>query len=289
TLSQALRATAVWTFATPPNGVRSADIAASGRGGLNHGGIANNICWRIPPGLNLFAQKCHRVLTRRAPGGVAPLWEQFIVIGALWSVGLQDAQEHYAVGCDHQCRDTRHAQIRPDLCLTHSKDALFVAMVDFNLPTIEVGLQKFFGAQLVIVAQQVGFFAVVEMACFGLAIRDGRHDKEAQKPSTASPLPEHLADFLEADPAVFGAVKDFGLFPRDSGVFRDRFGTEKLCSIVATTLPLMGKTEPQVFASSRNEDRAIQRLAEGRFIAEGAIAHGNELLVCKTMGVKVLP
>jgi len=31
----------------------------------------------------------------------------------------------------------------------------------------------------------------------------------------------------------------------------------------------MGKTEPQVFASSRNEDSAIQRLAEGRFIAEG--------------------
>src|SRR4029077_3179980 len=145
-----------------------------------------------------------------------------------------------------------------------------------------------FGAQLVIVAQQVGFFAVIDIACFSLAIRDGRHDKEAQKPSAASPLPAHLADLLEADPAVFGAVKDFGLFPRDSGVFIDRFGTEELCSIIATTLPLMlmGKTEPQIFASSGNEDSAIQRMAEGRFIAEGAVAHGNELLVCKTMGVQ---
>jgi hypothetical protein len=26
--------------------------------------------------------------------------------------------------------------------MTHSKDALFVAMVDFNLPTIEVGFAK---------------------------------------------------------------------------------------------------------------------------------------------------
>jgi hypothetical protein len=33
--------------------------------------------------------------------------------------------------------------------MTHSKDALFIAMVDFNLPTIEVGLQKLFGSQLV--------------------------------------------------------------------------------------------------------------------------------------------
>src|SRR5712672_3350313 len=161
-------------------------------------------------------------------------------------------------------------------------------MVDFNLPTVEVGLQKFFGPQLVFAAQQVGFFAVIDIACFSLAIRDGRQDKEAQKPSTASPLPEQLSDFLVADPAVFGAVKDFGLFPRDSGVFIDRFGTEELCSIIATTLSLMRKTEPQVFASSRNEDRAIQSLAEGRFIAEGAVAHGNELLVCKTMGVQVL-
>jgi hypothetical protein len=28
--------------------------------------------------------------------------------------------------------------------------------------------------------------------------------------------------------------------------------------------------------------------SEGRFIAEGAVAHGNELPVCKTMGVKAL-
>src|ERR1700681_2900398 len=142
-------------------------------------------------------------------------------------------------------------------------------MVDFDLPTIEVGLQKFFGPQPVIVAQQVGFFAVIDIACFSLAIRDGRHDKEAQKPSTASTLPEQLADFLVADPAVFAAVKDFGLFPRDSGIFIDQFGTEELCCIIATTLPLMGKTEPQVFASSGNEDSAIERLAEGSFIAEG--------------------
>src|ERR1700730_8056099 len=85
---------AVWTSATLHNSARLR-YSLSSRGGLNHGGVANNICWRAPPGLNLFAQKCHRVLAGRAPGGVAPLWEQFIVIGALWSVGLQDAQEHF--------------------------------------------------------------------------------------------------------------------------------------------------------------------------------------------------
>jgi len=49
--------------------------SGSGRGSLNHGGVADHIGWRAPTCLNLFAQKCHRVLTGRAPGGVAPLWE----------------------------------------------------------------------------------------------------------------------------------------------------------------------------------------------------------------------
>ena len=88
-----LKWSAVWTFATLRNSV-GLGFNSSGRGGLNHGGVANDVCWRVPAGLNLFAQKCDRVLAGRAPGGVAPLWEQFIVIGTLWSVGLQDAQEH---------------------------------------------------------------------------------------------------------------------------------------------------------------------------------------------------
>src|SRR5260370_477316 len=101
--------------------------------------------------------------------------------------------------------------------MTHSKDALFVAMVDFNLPTIEVGLQKLFGSQLVVVAQQVCLLPVIAPPLFSLAIGRGREHKEPQKPPTTSPLPEHLADFLEANLAVFRAVKDFGLFPGDGG------------------------------------------------------------------------
>jgi hypothetical protein len=52
-----------------------------------------------------------------------------------------------------------------------------------------------------------------------------------------------LADFLEANHAVFRAVKDFGLFPGDGGVIIDLFGTEELCTIIARALTLVGKTE----------------------------------------------
>ena len=83
-------------------------------------------------------------------------------------------------------------------------------------------------------------------------------------------------------------MKDFGLFPGDGGVMIDLFGTEVLSAIVARPWALVGKTEAQVFASPRDENGAIQRLAEGGFVAEGAIANGNEGLVFKTMGVKVL-
>src|SRR3984893_9685303 len=65
---------AVWTFARPSTAL-DRGYSGSGRGSLNHGGVADHIGWRAPTCLNLFAQKCHRVLTGRAPGGVAPLWE----------------------------------------------------------------------------------------------------------------------------------------------------------------------------------------------------------------------
>ena len=68
----------------------------------------------------------------------------------------------------------------------------------------------------------------------------------------------------------------------------DLFGTEELLTIVARAWTLVWKTEAQVFASSGNENGAIQRLAEGSFVAERAIADGNEALVCKTLGVKIL-
>src|ERR1700736_2609862 len=65
---------AVWTFARPSTAL-DRGYSGSGRGSLNHGGVADHLGWRAPTCLNLFAQKCHRVLTGRAPGGVAPLWE----------------------------------------------------------------------------------------------------------------------------------------------------------------------------------------------------------------------
>src|SRR5260370_567634 len=74
--------------------------------------------------------------------------------------------------------------VGPDLCMTHSKDILFVAMVDFNLPTIELGLQKFFGSQLVVVAQQVCLLPLIAPPLLSLAIGRGREHKEAQKPAT---------------------------------------------------------------------------------------------------------
>src|SRR4029077_10441046 len=159
---------------------------------------------------------------------------------------------------------------------------------DFNLPTIEVSLQKHFGNQPVVVAQQVGLLPVIAPPLFSLAIGRGREHKEAQKPAATSPLPEHLADFLEADHAVSGAVKDFGLFPGDGGVMIDLFGREGLFAVIARASTLVGKTEPQVFASPGDENGAIESLTERGFVAEGAIAHGDDVLVLETVAVKAL-
>jgi len=47
-----------------------------GRGGLNHGGVANDVgrgALAEGLGLNLFAQECYEVLAGGAPSGTAPL------------------------------------------------------------------------------------------------------------------------------------------------------------------------------------------------------------------------
>ena len=64
-------APAVWTFPTPHN-----CIYISGRGGLNHGGVAQDVCWSaLAEGfvLNLLTQECYRVLAGGTPSGIAPL------------------------------------------------------------------------------------------------------------------------------------------------------------------------------------------------------------------------
>src|SRR5271165_7022830 len=52
-------------------------IRPLGRGGLNHGGVANDVgrgALAEGLGLNLFAQECYQVLAGGTPSGTAPLW-----------------------------------------------------------------------------------------------------------------------------------------------------------------------------------------------------------------------
>ena len=71
---QSITGSAVWTFPTLHN---SADVDLLGRGGLNHGGVANDVgrgALAEGLGLNLFAQECYQVLAGGTPSGTAPLW-----------------------------------------------------------------------------------------------------------------------------------------------------------------------------------------------------------------------
>ena len=62
---------AVWTFPTPPN-----SVGFSGRSGLNHGGVAQNVCpIALAQGLgfNLFTHECDQVQAGGTSSGPAPL------------------------------------------------------------------------------------------------------------------------------------------------------------------------------------------------------------------------
>ena len=86
-------------------------------------------------------------------------------------------QQQRAVGRYHQDGLLGNSVDVPQLCLSHTEGVLLVAVVDLDLPAVEINLQQLFGGALEIGGQQIGGLTVVETTAFAFTLRGGSHDQ----------------------------------------------------------------------------------------------------------------
>src|SRR5262249_14170062 len=145
---------------------------------------------------------------------------------------------------------TWNGKRRPDLGVANGENGLFITVVDFNLPAVEVMLQQFLGGSFQVGAQQVSGLAVIDAGMNRHFVRDWGNNDQPQQPGCRSASPEHVIQDLVLELAAFTAEVDAGLFPRQSLRLQDVFGCEDLGGILASGIGERWKTEPSIFAAT---------------------------------------
>jgi hypothetical protein len=137
-----------------------------------------------------FAQQGNEVEAGRA-FSVAPPSGQDRVSGAAGGTeGLEGGEQQGAVGGDDQGRLFGDRARIPQLGLAHPQGVLFFAVIDFDVPAVEIDLQQLGGGTGPVGAQQIGRLAVVPACTLAFAIGGGRDDEQAQGAGAAPALPQ---------------------------------------------------------------------------------------------------
>src|SRR5262245_14900016 len=113
------------------------------------------------------------------------------------------------------------------------QDGLFIAMVDLNLPAVEVVLEQLFRRGLQVGTQEVGGPPVIEARTNRHFVGKRRNDDEAQKASCGTTSPEHVIKDFVTNLALFGSEADAGLLPSQAIRLADILRREKIDRIAA--------------------------------------------------------
>src|SRR6476659_4595111 len=97
------------------------------------------------------------------------------------------------------------------LGLSDPEGCFDLAVVDLNLPTVEVGLQQNGSGAVQVRGEQEGGFAVI--LAFAAVVRHGRDQQQTQGSPAGAAAPEHRGDLFISDIAPLSAVKDSNLLP----------------------------------------------------------------------------
>jgi hypothetical protein len=96
------------------------------------------------------------------------------------------------------------------LGLSDAKGVFFLAVIDFDLPAVEVDLKQGLGVVDEVGGKQISGVAVIELAALAFAVGCGRDDDDAQGLFAHAPLPIDRIDLLVAHDALFASVEDMG-------------------------------------------------------------------------------
>src|ERR1700677_591914 len=144
-------------------------------------------------------------------------------------------------------------------------------MVDFDLPTIEIDLQKLPHRPGDDRGQQESRPAIIPAAALEFAITSGPDHQQTEQALACTPLPEDPTDFFVFHLAAFSAVKDFGGLPR-LGLVEPHLLGSKLLYPVETARPIVGaETEFDVLARAGDQLHPLHHGREDGAVAEAAI------------------
>ncbi len=109
----------------------------------------------------------------------------------------------------------------PDLSLADTEQIFFVLLIDFDFPTIEVGLEHLNHIGSRIGDQQVSGLAIEPMPVSVIGQRGD--DDQAEGPALSAAPPENRADGLVTQLMRTAGGKDRGLLPGDGVIFAHLF------------------------------------------------------------------
>ena len=216
------------------------------------GGLSESVIGELEAeGLGAFgvvdhfpAQQGDEVKAGRPMGLASPPGQSLISLAPFGAEGLERGQEQSAVGGHHQDRLFGYGVDIPQLGLSDAQGILLVAVVDFDLPAVEVDLQQLGGGVLQIGGEQIGRLAVVEFAAFAFAIGGSSDDEEAERDLAGAAAPIDLRHLLVTDTAALASVEQLGLLPGVGLVPTDLFGGKGGEGVKAPGRWGSAKTEP---------------------------------------------
>ena len=216
-------------------------------GGVGEGAVGE---WEAK-GLGVFgvvdqflAQQGDEVKAGRPMGLASPPGQSLKSVAAFGAEGLERSQEQRAVGGHHQSGLFGDSLEVPQLRFSHPQGILLVAVVDFDLPAVEVDLQQLGGGVPQVGGEQIGRLAVVEFAAFAFAIGGSSDDEEAERDLAGAAAPIDLRHLLVTDTAALASVEQLGLLPGVGLVPTDLFGGKGGESVKAPGRWGSAKTEP---------------------------------------------
>src|SRR3990172_1089405 len=161
--------------------------------------------------------------------------------------------------------------------MTDSQYGLFIAMVDFNLPAVEVVLKQLFGRGLQIGAQQVSGVPVIDARMRGDFVGDRSNDNQTQMSSSGAASPEHVIEDLVTDFAQFGSKVDAGFLPKQAIRLANVLRRKDLDSILAPRAGRIRETESGIFTTTGQQIDSRDRRFEEGAITEAAIDRDQQL------------
>src|ERR1017187_7891612 len=133
-------------------------------GGLGEGAVSELKAggWRAFGMVDHFlAEEGDEVEAGRSVSIASPSGQSRKSLGALGAEGEESGQKQSAVGGDHQDRLLGYGVDVPQLGLADAQGILLVAVVDFDLPAVEVDLQQLGGGVLQVGGEPIGGLTVV--------------------------------------------------------------------------------------------------------------------------------